>query len=145
MALLLKRKKSGKLLCEFNDGATHEYKLKQIETFACQQVEESIESDTTESDDSFEESSSDEASSEEASDSDDDARERQEGILIHMHLTGTLLFAAMELPKGQIEARCRNLTLDGRPVEVMEYPTKEQSSNILDSLKFDENFTSTYN
>jgi hypothetical protein len=53
----------------------------------------------------------------------------------------------MAFPKGQIEARCRKLTLDGRPVEVMEYPTKEDCTIILDALKkfdpdFDENYTS---
>ena len=73
---MIEKKSSGKLLCRFNDGAEHEYTHKQIETFACEQVEGTIESDATESDDSSDESSSDEASGEEVSDSsssDDDA------------------------------------------------------------------------
>ena len=196
---VIEKKSSGKLLCRFNDGAEHEYTHKQIETFACEQVEGTIESDATESDDSSDESSSDEANGEEVSDSsssddddddDDDvamtntatttatsnstARPLQRNVVgrhFNRHLNnlkrvpaGTnaeahlselkdrrsakeSFAAAMEFPKGQIEARCQNLTLDGRPVEVMEYPTKEQSSNILNALKkfdpdFDENLTS---
>ena len=55
--------------------------------------------------------------------------------------------SAMTYPKRQVEDRLRNLTLDGRPVEVMEYPTKEQCAPITDALKafdpdFDENYKS---
>ena len=53
----------------------------------------------------------------------------------------------MEVPKKQIESRCATATLDGRPVEVMGYPAKEESSFIFDALKrvdpaFDCNLTS---
>ena len=43
--------------------------------------------------------------------------------------------SAMAFPKKQIESRCKNLSLDGRRVEMMEYATKEESTFILDALK----------
>jgi len=53
--------------------------------------------------------------------------------------------SAMDYPKRKIEARCRNLRLDGRHVEVMEYPRKEDCSIILDALKkFDTDYNESY-
>lgn len=51
----------------------------------------------------------------------------------------------MDYPKQKIEARCRDLRLDGRQVEVMEYPRKEDCSIILDALKkFDPDYNESY-
>ncbi len=187
---IIEKKRSGKLLCKFEDDATHEYTLNQIEGFAKLKVTGTIESDTSSSSssssDESEESDSDK-DSEEESDNDNDgepstaaaaaaattttataAPQKKVGPHFNRHLNNLkrvpagvnveahvrdlkdrrsakeAFTSAMAVPKKQIESRCAKLSLDGRPVEVMEYPTKEDSSNIIDALKkFDPDFDPT--
>ena len=181
---IIEKKRNGKLLCEFHDGARHQYSLDEIEQYAKTKVQGDIESDTSSSSSSSEESEveSEESDSEEESTSEDESNNNngnggtstdnttttpqiKRGPHFHRHLNNLkrvpagvniedhvsnlkdrqsakdAFTSAMEVPKKQIESRCANLSLDGKPVRVIEYPTNEESTFILDALKdFDSDF-----